>query len=105
MGREQDYGRLYCETLIIGDGITATFATEAGRYGFEIHLLSGSSLSIGGPSFQAGSSFTAGVTFPFLYTLPSSIPFGIPEFVGSFNIIPTGATAIVSLARVYTNGS
>jgi hypothetical protein len=119
MGREQDYARLYTETLAIPPGATASFQTVPGFYGFAVEYISGGSLSVGGPSFTFGGSFTymtgasgaAAASFAFgssytinnLFTLANSNVFMINDFVGRFNLIATGATSVLSLARVFTS--
>jgi len=107
MSREQDFGRLYCETLAIPAGSTATFLTIPGFYGFAVQYVSGGSLSIGGPSFGLGASYINGSSFAInqLFTLTNNNTFNISDFVGSFNLIATGATSVVCMARVFTNGA
>jgi|SRR6266850_3069633 len=107
MAREQDYGRLYCETLYIPAGSTATFLTVPGFYGFAVQYISGGSLSIGGPSLYLGASYINGSSFAAnqLFTLANTSAFMINDFIGGFNLIATGATSVCSLARVFTVGS
>lgn len=106
MSREQDLGRIYTETLAIPSGVTASFLTVPGLYGFAVEYISGGSLSVGGPSFSLGASFINGSSFATsqLFTLATTNVFMVNDFVGSFNLIATGATAVCCLARVFTNG-
>lgn len=121
MGREQDLGRLYTETLAIPAGSTATFLTVPGMYGFAVEYISGGSLSVGGPSFSFGSSFTyvtgisnalgasasVGSSYSInpLFTLANTNVLMINDFIGQFNLIATGATSVCSVARVFTGGA
>lgn len=112
MAREQDIGRILCETIAVPPGATAAafFPSTAGFYGMAIKYLSGGSLSLVGASTSL-NGFTASAVTGSTYATASAYLMGTSEvvnvnhFVGDFYLQATGSTAVAALIRQYTQGN
>lgn len=114
MAREQDLGRIFTETLAIPPGATATFLPVPGQYAVAIQYISGGSLSLGGPSVSIGTSFINGSSFQLggfgattggIFTFANTNVMMLNDFIGSFNLLATGATSVCSIIRAFTPGA
>jgi hypothetical protein len=99
MSREQDIGRIQCDTIAVPVGFSGTAGLQLGQtsgfYGFGLKYVSGGSLSVYGAS--AASSAMS-------YLLGTSEVMNVNQFTGKFYLFSTGSTATVSIVRQFTTG-